>query len=46
MTKKQVSEEEWKERLTPEQYAVCREKGTEASFVGGYTKFHDNGIYQ
>ena len=45
MTKKQVSEEEWKERLTPEQYAVCREKGTEAPFVGGYTNCHDNGTY-
>ncbi len=45
MTKKQVNEAEWKERLTPEQYAVCREKGTEAPFVGGYTNCHDKGIY-
>jgi len=29
-------EEEWRERLTPEQYAVLRERGTEAPGTGKY----------
>ena len=39
------SEEEWKEKLTPEQYAVLREKGTEAAFTGKYVDMHDDGMY-
>jgi len=37
---------EWREELTPEQYHVCRRKGTERAFTG---KFHDHkrrGIYR
>lgn len=37
--------DDWKERLTPEQYKVLREKGTERAFTGAY---HDNkreGVY-
>src|SRR3989338_641937 len=33
------SESEWKKKLTPEQYNIMREKGTEPAFTG---KFHDN----
>ena len=39
------SEEEWKEQLSPEQYAVTRKKGTERAFTGKYYKNHDTGMY-
>ena len=39
-------EEEWKERLTPEQYAILRGKGTEAPFSGQYVDSHESGMYK
>lgn len=39
------SEEEWKEQLSPEQYRVLREKGTERAFSGEYYHEHASGIY-
>lgn len=39
------TDEEWKKDLTPEQYAVLREKGTEPAFTGKYVDNHDNGTY-
>ena len=36
----------WKEKLTPEQYKVCRLKGTEAPFSGALYYNHDTGVYQ
>ena len=36
---------EWKETLTPEQYRVLREKGTERPFTGEYNKAKDPGTY-
>ncbi len=40
------SEAEWREQLTPEQYQVCRQKGTEAAFSGRYWDCKDDGIYR
>jgi len=42
----QKTEEEWKRELTPEQYHVLREKGTERAFSGQYTFNKDKGTYQ
>jgi peptide-methionine (R)-S-oxide reductase len=37
---------EWKQALSPEDYAVTRRKGTERAFTGRYWKTHDRGLYQ
>jgi peptide-methionine (R)-S-oxide reductase len=40
------SDEEWRRELTPEQYAVCRQKGTEPAFTGRYWDHHESGMYR
>ena len=47
MEKKSIprTEEEWKEVLTPEQYKILREKGTEAPFSGKLSHADKNGTY-
>ncbi len=35
----------WKEKLTPEEYQVLREQGTEAAFTGKYWDNHETGMY-
>src|SRR5690348_2352659 len=37
---------EWKKQLTPEQYAVLRQKGTERAFTGAYWNTKDKGVYR
>lgn len=39
------TEVEWMKILTPEQYNVLREKGTERAFTGKYYKTNDKGVY-
>ena len=47
MTKKVVkTDEEWRAILTPEQYRVAREKGTERAFTGAYYDTKDEGTYK
>lgn len=41
-----MNEEELKKKLTPDQYHVLREKGTEAPFTGKYYNEHSEGMYK
>jgi peptide-methionine (R)-S-oxide reductase len=41
-----MTEEEWKKKLTSEQYHVLREKGTEQAFTGKYFNNHESGMYE
>ena len=40
------TKEEWKKALTPEQYHILREKGTERAFTGKYDRHHEHGVYR
>ena len=46
MPKIPKSEAEWRARLSPEQYDVCRAKGTERAFTGEYWDCKKDGIYR
>ncbi len=39
------SDEEWKKELSPEEYKILREKGTERAFTGKYWDHHEIGLY-
>lgn len=40
------TDEEWRQELTPEQYAVARQKGTERPFTGKYYDSKEKGVYK
>ena len=46
MAKIEKTESEWRAQLTPEQYRVAREKGTERAFTGKYYDNHEDGMYR
>jgi peptide-methionine (R)-S-oxide reductase len=45
MSKIEKSDEEWRKSLTPEQYRVLRQKGTERAFTGAFWDSHDEALY-
>ena len=45
-TKIQKTDEEWRQQLTPQQYEVLRQKGTEPAFSGKYAHSKEQGIYR
>jgi peptide-methionine (R)-S-oxide reductase len=40
------TEDEWRKTLTPEQYSILRQKGTERAFTGKYVNEHADGTYR
>lgn len=46
MDYKTLSDEAWRERLTPEQYRILRQGGTEMAFTGALYHHHHDGQYQ
>lgn len=40
-----MSDEQWREKLSPEEYRICRQKGTERAFTGAFWNHKENGKY-
>lgn len=40
------SDEDWKSELSPEQFHICRERGTERPFTGEYVHSKEKGVYK
>ncbi len=36
---------EWQQKLSPDEFYICRQKGTERAFTGEYWNCHDDGVY-
>jgi peptide-methionine (R)-S-oxide reductase len=45
MTTQDDANQDWRQKLSPEQFQVCREKGTEPAFTGKYTDYTADGVY-
>jgi peptide-methionine (R)-S-oxide reductase len=46
MDQVELTEQEWREKLTPEQFDVLRRQGTERAFSGDYWNVKDDGVYR
>ena len=45
MSKLQKTSAQWQPELSPEEFYICREKGTERAFTGKYWNCHQKGVY-